>query len=66
MTLRQAIESGTRAVRKPFWNPTAKLELPPLLAKGHGPWCKLHDCGAVQEILFLEAEDHQDDWLAVA
>ena len=66
MTLKEAQRSGIQAVRKPFWNPTARLELPPEVSPGIcGPWCKLYDTGVMTEITFWRAEDGRDDWEAV-
>lgn len=60
-------------IRKPYWNPTAKLELPPKVGDGHGVWFRLHDCGTVSPITIwavrvyergaCERNVRDDDWL---
>lgn len=62
MTLTQAMSRQIKAVRKPFWNPTARLEMPVKVGDGFAPWCKLFDIGTEQPILFVHADDGEDDW----
>ena len=64
MTIIEALKQGIANVRKPQWNPTAKLELPPKVGDGYGPWCKLHDVGTTTDITIFEADDRKDDWLS--
>lgn len=63
MTLREAIKAGITSVRKPYWNPTARLELPQASPDGtHGPWCKIHDTCGSTDVLITQCGQHETDW----
>ena len=67
MTINEAITQRRAAVRKPTWNPTARLELPMLDADGlHGLWATLRDSGEVVPVLVSVADDGKSDWEPVA
>jgi len=62
MTIKEAIKNNISKLRKPWWNPTAHIELY-LAGNGFaGPWMKLHDCGIVQDVLFIQMDTGQADW----
>jgi hypothetical protein len=62
MTIQDAKRDGISRIRKPYWNHTAFLELPPKFEDGFGPWCELHDLGTVQKLLITQVDDGLSDW----
>ena len=71
MTVNDAVNKGVKLIRKPAWNPYARLETPD---GSQTPWARLHDidpAGQVDDgqipirvidILLSHADDGKDDW----
>lgn len=69
MTIGEAINRDVRFIRKPAWNPYARLELVKAPDETQGPWVKLHDIDPDGQILngttdisLFQADDGMDDW----
>lgn len=75
MTVSEAIDKGVGFIRKPAWNPYARLELTKDPDGTQAPWARLHDIdpAIVQaddeqvpirriDILLSHADDGKDDW----
>jgi hypothetical protein len=70
MTIEAAVIAGIKWLRKPYWMPTVKLELPPAepgSVKANEPdtwpYCVLHDHrGNTHRIPIFSVADDQDDW----
>jgi hypothetical protein len=63
MTITEAMEMGVKEVRKPYWNPTAKIILPETRNGLSLPWCLLVDSGQEIQMLLSKADDGDNDWL---
>ena len=69
MTIQEVREKGLEAIRKPYWNPKARIELYRTPDGIYGPWADLIDPpgqAAIetgpQKLLMTEIDDGQADW----
>jgi len=74
MTVSEAVDKGVNLIRKPAWNPYARLELVKAADGTQAPWARLHniDPSSQEEdgqilikaldILLSHADDGEGDW----
>jgi hypothetical protein len=62
MTIKEAVKLGISKLRKPYWNPTAYIELF-LTGDGYaGAVVTLHELGTKTQVPFFQIDSGQADW----